>query len=189
MWAWGQLSPQTIQHLMALFKEDLALALIGGLSMTLITTLASLGAEGTIPGNVHRDLIRKLPASGMPTPHMFSVSHHASCCLRVSFAIVLNCLRCCLGTCAHAYFPIMVPLLHKVLGTTMKDTPMVLPHELISFIYHNYKDAFFTYIVPSTDILATFWRSVKGPSIVVAAIVLRVCLMAVHLAFVLQDTV
>ncbi len=77
MWAWGELSPQTVQHLMALFKEDLALALISGLSMVLITTLASLGAEGTIPGNVHRDLIRRLPPSGMPKPHIFSVSQHA----------------------------------------------------------------------------------------------------------------
>ena len=73
----------------------------------------------------------------------------------------------------------MVPLVHKVLGSMPKDVPMVLPHELFASIYNNYKEQFFTYIVPSIDTLESFWRAVKGTPIVLDAILLRMCLSVV----------
>lgn len=40
--------------------------------MLLIDVLAELGAGGTVPGNCHRDLIRRMPGSKMPR-HMHPV--------------------------------------------------------------------------------------------------------------------
>ena len=55
-----------------------------------------------------------------------------------------------------------IPLVHQIAGKRFPSTHMILPHELFSCIYHYYPTAFFTYILPSTDILESFWDSVKG---------------------------
>ena len=44
----------------------------------------------------------------------------------------------------------------------MPETSMVLPHELFSALYHHYKEAFFTMILPSYDVLQSFWEQVAG---------------------------
>ena len=132
MWAWGVISPQVVQHLMTLFTQDLT-TLAGdskdtwGMSTYLVDILAGLGSDGTISGNIHRDLIRRLPKSPMPSLHYF-----------------------------------MNPLTHKVLGDFESSMCMILPHELFASLYHNYRDAFFSYVVPGLDVLADFWDSVKG---------------------------
>ena len=67
LWAWGFFSPQVLQHGMALLKHDLKQASSEeGLSMQFIDILADLGAGGTVSGNIHRDLIRRMPGSKMP---------------------------------------------------------------------------------------------------------------------------
>ena len=55
-----------------------------------------------------------------------------------------------------------IPLVHSIAGKLFPSTHMILPHELFSCIYHYYPTAFFTYILPSTAILESFWDSVKG---------------------------
>jgi hypothetical protein len=39
---------------------------------------------------------------------------------------------------------------------------MLLPHELFAAIYHGYREAFFSYLVPSMDRLKEFWKAVEG---------------------------
>ena len=128
MWAWGIISPQLVQHIMTLFKEDLLVAAAEpGMSMTMVDTLAGLGSNGQIPGNIHRDLLRRLPRSPMPSPHSFKID-----------------------------------LKHSVTDWFEGQATMILPHELFASIYHHYRDAFFTYILPGFDELHDFWECVKG---------------------------
>ena len=75
------MSPQTLQHLMTLFKEDLLLYARKpgpGLSLDMVNILCSLGADGTIPGNMHRDLVNRLPGNCMPQLHSFDAPLHHS---------------------------------------------------------------------------------------------------------------
>ena len=50
----------------------------------------------------------------------------------------------------------------QVEGKSWYEFQMILPHELFAAIYHGYREYFFTYIVPSLDVLKKFWRQVKG---------------------------
>lgn len=128
LWAWGQISPQLVQHMMALFKDDLqSYSSPEGMSMDFVDMLVRLGQSGTHTGNVHRDLVRNLPGSHMPHLHYF-----------------------------------MIPLKHKITESYDAAMPMMLPHELFASMFHNYKDAFFTYIIPDDDAVASFWKSVQG---------------------------
>jgi hypothetical protein len=129
MWAWGIISPQVVQHLMALFVEDLTAAKAGDMSMELVEALRGLGAHGTVPGHCHRDLVKQfgLDRTPMPKPHTF-----------------------------------YVPLKHKILGIVDTAMDMLLPHELFSSLYHNYKDFFFSYVLPGFDVLESFWNAVQG---------------------------
>ena len=129
LWAWGFFSPQILQHSMALLKHDLKQASSEeGLSLQFIDILADLGAGGTVPGNCHRDLIRRMPGSKMP----------------------------------RTMHPVMVPLQSKLTQEYEQSLDMLLPHVLFSHLYHFYRDAFFTYLVPSAERLKDFWESVSG---------------------------
>ena len=57
---------------------------------------------------------------------------------------------------------INVPLVSKVEAEFNFDMQMILPHEMFAVIYHCYRDYFFTYIVPSMDVLKKFWDQVRG---------------------------
>lgn len=54
---------------------------------------------------------------------------------------------------------------HTVFGVSEALSGIVWPHELFAHVYHYHKDAFFTYFVPSMDVLAKFWDQVKGDGV------------------------
>ncbi len=58
---------------MSLFKADLASAAEGRLDMTLVNTLAGLGASGANKQHCHQDMLRRLPSTPMPPKYMFWV--------------------------------------------------------------------------------------------------------------------
>jgi len=70
-WAWGLLSPQMVQHLMSLFRQDLQAHKEGKLDLDMPEELASLGCDGRFPNNCARDLESKLPRTKMPKPFAF----------------------------------------------------------------------------------------------------------------------
>jgi len=129
LWAWGFISPQQLQHMAELLQGDLTMASqdSAGFSWNLINILVSLGGRGTISGNMHRDLLRRLPPHKLPKVHSFEV-----------------------------------PLRHKLLTGFCAMLPMILPHAMFSALYHQYKDKFIEYVLPSLELLAQFWDAVKG---------------------------
>ena len=127
MWGWGMITPQMINQMMLLFRDDLAAYSGTGMSLQMVDLLCGLGSGGTLPNHCHRDLLLRMPGVLMPKLHPFDI-----------------------------------PLVHQIAGKIFPSTHMILPHELFSCIYHYYPTAFFTYILPSTDILESFWDSVKG---------------------------
>ena len=71
LWAWGLISPQLIQKLMTLFKQDLENAEHDDLDMTMVNELAGLGSSGDYPQNMHRSLMNSIGKHNLPTPHSF----------------------------------------------------------------------------------------------------------------------
>ena len=57
---------------------------------------------------------------------------------------------------------INVPLVSKLEKQFNFDMQMIWPHEMFAVIYHCFRDYFFTYIVPSMDVLKKFWNQVRG---------------------------
>ena len=55
-----------------------------------------------------------------------------------------------------------IPLEHAVFGVSSATSGVMWPHEVFSMMFHLHKEAFFTYIMPSVDIVRSFWNSVKG---------------------------
>ena len=51
---------------------------------------------------------------------------------------------------------------HSVFGVSEAVSGIVWPHELFSNLYHHHRDAFFTYMVPSLEILKDFWGQVRS---------------------------
>ena len=128
LWGWGEMSAQTLQHLMTLFKADLDASAKGKLGMDLVNALLSLGTDGAYGGNMHRDLLRRLPRSKLPQTHT-----------------------------------VTIPLKHSVLQQFTGDLEMLLPHEMLASLYHDYNDAFCKYILPEgLEGLQRFWDAVKG---------------------------
>lgn len=67
-WAWGQLSPQTVQQISSLAKRDMQAAGASEIPQDLIA-LSMLGSQGTHPNNCHRDLMSLVAdASHLPKP-------------------------------------------------------------------------------------------------------------------------
>ncbi len=133
-WAWGGVSPQEVQHMMALFLLDLNISRVdnasASLSMSFVERLASMGSHGAYPSNISRD-INMIVAGGachMPGPYSF---------------------RC--------------PLKHSraELGVQYQNISMMLPHELFSAMYHHYPGAFRDKLVGPPDALQSFWRAMQ----------------------------
>lgn len=55
-----------------------------------------------------------------------------------------------------------IPLEHAVFGASSAISGVMWPHEVFSMMFHLHNEAFFTYIMPSVDIIRNFWNSVKG---------------------------
>ena len=67
-WAWGQMAPQTVQHVASLAKKDMLSAGMENVPASL-QQLARLGTSGAFPNNCHRDLMAVAPgASKLPPP-------------------------------------------------------------------------------------------------------------------------
>ena len=67
-WAWGQLSPQEVQHVASLAKKDMVTAGAPQVPGDL-ASLASLGTEGAHANNCHRDLLSLVAdVSKLPKP-------------------------------------------------------------------------------------------------------------------------
>ena len=67
-WSWGQLSPQTVQHVAALATRDMVAAEAGSIPADLLQ-LSKLGSEGSHPNNCHRDLLALVAdVSKLPKP-------------------------------------------------------------------------------------------------------------------------
>ena len=73
LYAWGEITAETMQHGMELFKLDVAKIQAGELDMGLVDTLAGLGSEFHGDNNVSRDLYRRMAPTDMPQPHRFQV--------------------------------------------------------------------------------------------------------------------
>ena len=77
-----------------------------------------------------------------------------------------NCQRDMIKALPTHHMPALhmfeVPLKHNVLGKYSADIPMLLPHELFSSLYHNYKEAFAEYVFPSAQACTDFWEAVEG---------------------------
>ena len=71
-WSWGDMSPQELQHMMHLFKTDLAAG--ASLDMSLVNILAGIGSEGRNPQHCHRHLLTRLPGTPMPELGLFTIS-------------------------------------------------------------------------------------------------------------------
>jgi hypothetical protein len=54
-----------------------------------------------------------------------------------------------------------LPLKHNVLGRFSRYAPLILPHELLSGIYHAYPVMFDKLFCPSVAICREFWKSVQ----------------------------
>ena len=133
-WAWGQMSPQTLQKICAAVQKDLEsmpgreLAdMAKGLEAE-IASAADLGAHGVHSGNSHRDMTRFLGRS-LVTPSMFDIP------LRKY------------GSAAGA------------LGTAVAQC-MLLPHVMFAIVGNHFPNAFRKLICPSRDRLAEFWSNV-----------------------------
>ena len=51
---------------------------------------------------------------------------------------------------------------HSVFGVSEAMSGIVWPHELFANLYHHHNAAFFTYMVPSLEILKNFWGQARG---------------------------
>ena len=70
-WSWGKESPQEIQHMMGLYKTDLAAG--ANLDTSLVDILAGLGNSGANPQHCHAHMVERLPATMMPQKSMFNI--------------------------------------------------------------------------------------------------------------------
>ncbi len=132
LYAWGEITPSTLQHAMVLFKQDMARYMAGELDLDLVDRLNGLGSGefggSAGDGNVSRDLYKRLPATNMPEPHSLKV-------------------------------PLVQKSTGRLYEAEMD---MVLPHELFACLFHFYKEAFFRFVVPAVDVVERFWKSVAG---------------------------
>jgi hypothetical protein len=126
-WSWGDETPQEIQHMASLVLQDLMNMSGPGLDMSLLQTLAGIGAAGSSPQHSHKELLERLPPSNLPSMQFLPV-----------------------------------PLEHDVFGVSCADSGVIWPHELFSALYHQFRDLFFTYIIPSMSTLHDFWDQVRG---------------------------
>ena len=72
-WAWGGMSPQQVQQISHLAKQDLEASGIACDILTEWDMLASIGSYGAHPNNCHRDLLTKLTPSKIASPSEFSL--------------------------------------------------------------------------------------------------------------------
>ena len=70
MLLWGHISPQLLQKVMMLMKQDLKLMEQGLLDLNGIDKLAGLGTNGSHPNNVWRDMLAFLPKPKLPKLHL-----------------------------------------------------------------------------------------------------------------------
>ena len=70
---WGEISPQELQHVLSLFRDDVACLRSQGLDLTLVDTIAGIGFDGANPGSAKRDLFRALPKIPLAPVRSFRV--------------------------------------------------------------------------------------------------------------------
>ena len=67
---WGHMTPQIMQKVMSLFKQDLAVFQDGCLDTKHIDRLAGLGTNGTHPNNIWSQFKNMLPEPKLPNLQM-----------------------------------------------------------------------------------------------------------------------
>ena len=136
-WAWGQFSASEVQVLaaQALADQVSLLESIGvspSFANTSLQILAGLGAEGTIKGNIRRDLISALGDPALPEPVLIKAE------------MVITKPQ-----------PGESPLQEV-------DVAMLLPHELMSYLYHSERAEFEKkFLGSSIGALASFWSELE----------------------------
>ena len=55
----------------------------------------------------------------------------------------------------------------KVCGEQLVSFECLWPHAFFATLYHEYKEHFFSYVVPSLDRLREFWRTQKGCCLII----------------------
>jgi hypothetical protein len=84
-----------------------------GMSTRLLDIVAKLGDSGSLSGNVYRDLLRRLPKSGMPTPHKFMVPlvHSVFGFMDQSMDMILphELFACIYHNYPHAFWKYIIP--------------------------------------------------------------------------------
>jgi len=73
LWAWGAISPQMLQRIMALFLVDLQAAADGSLDISKVQDFANLGYGGKHPQTMNKQLTDSLRGHQLPSPHNFMV--------------------------------------------------------------------------------------------------------------------
>ena len=72
-WAWGAMSPQQVQQIAHLAKQDMEQAQSTGSLLQEWDLLASIGTYGAYPNNCNRDLQAKFDSSRWAAPSAFTV--------------------------------------------------------------------------------------------------------------------
>ena len=72
---WGEYGPQQLQKISSLADHDIRAG--ANVDLSMLKQLAALGAHGTCPQNMARDLVRGLPETNMPKTqsHRIPVRH------------------------------------------------------------------------------------------------------------------
>ena len=135
-WAWGMMSPQTVQKICQAVHRDLERldgpdgAAVKDEIMTEIMMLAKIGSKGQWDNNTNRDIKSVLGVSAIKTS---------------MFSMPLKLVRGAAGT----------------MGTAV-DRLMLLPHVLFSIMGNQFPRVFAKLICPSKERLADFWSNMAG---------------------------
>ena len=101
-WAWGKMSPQQLQNIASLVMDDFHEFKEKG-DIPDVRRIAGIGAHGSIPGNMHRDLTNQLATQKLPDP----------------YAITLRCATGTTGIFNPLKFTMLLP--HELFATMFKS--------------------------------------------------------------------
>jgi len=87
-WSWGEISPQKLNHMMKLFKQDLENA--ATLDTTLLDILCGIGSSGSNLQHCHSQLVKGLQVDTMPKQCFFKVplQHSVYGCFEKDMGVV-----------------------------------------------------------------------------------------------------
>ena len=134
LWAWGLMSPQTIQKIVGAALKDIENVVADPQYVTQLRDayedIASMGAHGNHVNNISRDLFRKLGDSFLET---------------LTTRVPVKLGRGSIDGAAY-----------------LASTAMLLPHMLFATMGAKYKAAYNRIIRPSTERVEAFWHAMRG---------------------------